>query len=75
MFGKKIIPCVKVINGKTAEGPVYCGQRGAGIAVGKVGDRTDEIVLDAYRFPAESAFVFQRAAEKFYQILYTTAHL
>ena len=34
MFGKKIIPCVKVINGKTAEGPVYCGQRGAGDPVG-----------------------------------------
>ncbi|HIT04694.1 MAG TPA: imidazole glycerol phosphate synthase subunit HisF [Candidatus Caccocola faecipullorum] len=28
MFGKKIIPCVKVINGKSAEGPVYCGKRG-----------------------------------------------
>lgn len=34
MFGKKIIPCVKVINGKTAEGPVYCGKRGAGDPVG-----------------------------------------
>lgn len=34
MFGKKIIPCVKVINGKTAEGPVYCGKRGSGDPVG-----------------------------------------
>ena len=30
MFGKKIIPCVKVINGIAAEGPVYCGRRAAG---------------------------------------------
>ncbi len=29
MFEKKIIPCVKVINGIAAEGPVYCGKRGA----------------------------------------------
>lgn len=28
MFGKKIIPCVKVINGIAEEGPVYCGKRG-----------------------------------------------
>ncbi|OUO94419.1 HisA/HisF-related TIM barrel protein [Cloacibacillus sp. An23] len=34
MYDKKIVPCVKVTNGKAVEGPLYCGGRGPSDPVG-----------------------------------------
>ncbi len=69
MYDKKIVPCVKVIGGKAAEGPVYCRGRDAedpvecAAAYARAG--ADEVLfLDAAAAGAGLAEVVRRAAAK-----------